>query len=49
MLKYVKPEITVKEYRVTEDIATIKEYYYQSGGAEAEVNVSLFEASLMTS
>ena len=49
MLKYVKPEITVKEYRVTEDIATIKEYYYQSGDSEAEVNVSLFEASLMTS
>lgn len=48
MIKYVKPEITVKEYRVSEDIATIKEYYYESSSDETAVNVSLFEANLMS-
>lgn len=44
MKKYVKPEITVKEYRVSEDIAaTLKEYYYQAdGGNDVKINVSLF-------
>jgi len=40
MKNYVKPEITVKEYRVSEDIASLKEYYYSTGSEG--INVSLF-------
>ena len=41
MKQYVKPEITVKEYRVSSDIAELKEYYYQASD-EVGVKVSLF-------
>lgn len=42
MKEYVKPEITVKEYRVSKDIAALKEYYYESGSGDNKMNVSLF-------
>ena len=42
MKKYVKPEITVKEYRVSEDIAALKEYYYSKEESGNSINVSLF-------
>lgn len=42
MKEYVKPEIAVKEYRVSKDIAALKEYYYESGSGESKMNVSLF-------
>jgi hypothetical protein len=41
MKQYVKPEITVKEYRVSEDIATLAEYYYSTGENNG-IKVSLF-------
>ncbi len=44
MRQYVKPEITVKEYRVSEDIAALKEYYYETEDV-TPINVSLFVAT----
>lgn len=43
MKQYVKPEITVKEYRVSEDIAALREYYYsKTDKSKNTINVSLF-------
>ena len=43
MKNYVKPEITVKEYRVSKDIAALSEYYYKvNEGDPNEITVSLF-------
>ena len=44
MKQYVKPEITVKEYRVSEDIAAnLKEYYYLGKDDKGNnINISLF-------
>lgn len=44
MKNYVKPEITVKEYRVTKDIADLNEYYYTTGESK-NITVSLFVLS----
>ena len=44
MRQYVKPEITVKEYRVSEDIAALKEYYYETTDT-TPIKVSLFVTS----
>ena len=44
MRQYVKPEITVKEYRVSQDIAALKEYYYSTTD-EPSITVSLFVSS----
>lgn len=43
MKEYIKPEITVNEYRVSEDIAALKEYYYtKTDDEKGTMNVSLF-------
>lgn len=42
MKEYIKPEITVNEYRVSEDIAALKEYYYTKTDEKGTMNVSLF-------
>jgi len=43
MKNYVKPEITVKEYRVSENIAKLNEYYYTTTDSNSNsIKVSLF-------
>ena len=44
MKEYIRPEITVKEYTVSVDIASLTEYYYKAD-EKKNITVSLFAAS----
>ena len=46
MKKYIKPSLEVKSFKVSEDIAALKEYYYQNTADQKKI--ALFVNRLST-